>query len=316
MHSTNRQPSEDLMKDDILVSICIPAFNASKYIAETLESVMFQTHNNWELIVVEDGSDDGTHKIVCDFKKEVPQHVLYIRNARNLGLPATRNVGVSACKGGWIAFLDSDDLWHKDHLRDLINTSLSSSDCDLIHSGVELFDSATGKVIAKRTPSWEAINELPVSLFTNSYIIQPSSVMVSRRLYEVTGGFNEHFKYVEDLEMWFKCIKSGFKIGFTGKNTCLYRKHAEAMTTHAIPLALGVAGVYDRFSDWDAIPKRIRINFASAQWLAVARITRKKDRNLAKESLLKSISYRLTFKHVFYWIFITITSPTPSIKEV
>ena len=76
------------------VSICIPAFKAEAYLAETLASVRAQTFANWELIVTEDGSRDRTEAIVAAFAATVPQPVRYMRHEPNRGLPATRNAGI------------------------------------------------------------------------------------------------------------------------------------------------------------------------------------------------------------------------------
>src|ERR1039457_4756626 len=94
-----------------LVSICIPAYNAERFIPETLASVRAQTYKNWEVIVTEDGTKDSTEELLATFAKPVPQPVIYNRHEINRGLPHTRNTGIGAARGQWIAFLDADDFW-------------------------------------------------------------------------------------------------------------------------------------------------------------------------------------------------------------
>ena len=99
-----------------LISICIPAYKADRYLATTLASVGNQTYPNWELIVVEDGSRDRAEEIVTAFSATVSQSVRFLRHEKNRGLPATRNTGIEAALGNWVALLDSDDLWKPEHL--------------------------------------------------------------------------------------------------------------------------------------------------------------------------------------------------------
>ena len=122
-----------------LISICIPAYNVARFIGETLESIKNQSYLNWELIVVDDGSDDGTKNIVETFSKNVNQQVRYFKNEINKGPSATRNTAVSFAKGTWYAFLDGDDVWHEDHLKHLIKTALDNPECDVIYSDLIYF---------------------------------------------------------------------------------------------------------------------------------------------------------------------------------
>lgn len=277
-----------------LISICIPAYNALRYIPETLEAITKQTYTNWELIVVEDGSDDGTEEIIEQFINLVKQNVIYFRNPKNVGLAATRNVASKMAAGNWIAYLDSDDLWLPNHLADLIKTSLENEDYDLIHSGTNVFNSDNGEVTFKQELTQQIINQFPVSLYNRSYGIQPSSVMISKRLFYSTGGFNETLGgYGEDIEMWFKSAKAGFRFAYTGNNTCYYRKvHGAGLTSNSIKMTLGTAKVYDAYYGWDAIPLDLRKSTISNSWLNAAKMLRKTNLGLAICCLKNTILFK------------------------
>src|SRR5436190_834414 len=292
--------------EDILVSICMPAYNSSINIAETLDTIKKQTYRKWELIIADDGSTDRTREIIERFSRQVTQKILYIRNKKNSGVAFTRNVAANNSNGKWIALMDSDDLWHKDHLSSLMDTSLAHPDCDLIHSAVNAFDSQTGKIIGRQTLSDETINQFPVSLFNGSYNIQTCSAMISRKLYESTGGLNTNFKYAEDLELWFRSARAGFKFAFTGKETCYYRKHSDGLSAQSLQMTLHIAKVYEISADWEIIPEKTRLRHTSSLWLSVARMARENDIALAKESLSRSMKYNITIKHLGYWIFLRI----------
>ena len=103
---------------DGLVSIIMPSWNTGNFIAESIQSVINQTYQNWELIIVDDCSTDNTDDVVNSFKDE---RIRYFKNTKNSGAAVTRNRALREAKGEWIAFLDSDDLWSADKLEKQIN---------------------------------------------------------------------------------------------------------------------------------------------------------------------------------------------------
>lgn len=102
-----------------LVSIIMPTFNTGMFIAESINSVLAQTYENWELIIVDDYSSDNTDDIVNSYL--VDKRIAYIKNDRNCGAAVSRNRALREAKGRWIAFLDSDDLWMSDKLEKQIS---------------------------------------------------------------------------------------------------------------------------------------------------------------------------------------------------
>lgn len=104
------------MQDYGLVSVIMPSYKCGKYIAESIKSVQAQTYQNWELIVVDDCSGDGTVEIVEGLKKE-DSRIRLFQNEKNSGAALTRNYALREAKGRWIAFLDSDDIWKPEKLE-------------------------------------------------------------------------------------------------------------------------------------------------------------------------------------------------------
>lgn len=102
-----------------LVSIIMPSYNTANYISESINSVINQTYENWELIIVDDCSSDNTEEIVNKILKD--KRIKYLKNTKNSGAAISRNRALKEAKGKWIAFLDSDDLWHKEKLEKQIN---------------------------------------------------------------------------------------------------------------------------------------------------------------------------------------------------
>lgn len=98
-----------------LVSIVTPSYNTSKYISETIESVLAQTYTNWEMIIVDDCSTDNTDDVIKPYLSDT--RIKYFKNPKNSGAAVSRNYALSEAKGKWIAFLDSDDIWVSDKLE-------------------------------------------------------------------------------------------------------------------------------------------------------------------------------------------------------
>ena len=99
---------------DGLVSIIMPSWNTGRFIAESIQSVIDQTYENWELIIVDDCSTDNTDEVIATFSDK---RIRFYKNEKNSGAAVTRNKAIREAKGEWIAFLDSDDLWNPDKLE-------------------------------------------------------------------------------------------------------------------------------------------------------------------------------------------------------
>lgn len=293
-----------------LISICIPAYNAERYLPAALESVRTQRFTDWELIVTEDGSHDGTENIVREFARSVEQPVRFQRHVQNMGLPATRNTGIAAARGEWIALLDADDLWTTGHLEAAAAFAPQTT-AELIHSGSILFDSETGREIEVRAPSTQLIEEFPRSLFQGAYTIQPSSVMLRRSLWEDVGGFDPSFRYVEDREMWIRCVRRGARVAYTGLNTCLYRRHTSTLSRHGVAMALASARVFEKNIDWEGVPRQLRRARAADAWMAVGRMALRQDPRSARTFFGNALRHRMHAPTALgYWLAASLLNAT------
>lgn len=264
------------------LTICIPAYNARRYLPATLASVRAQTFTDWELIVTEDGSAEECEALVLAFAATGPQRVTYQRHEKNLGLPAARNTGIAAARAEWIALLDSDDVWAPGHLASLVAAARQRRTADFIHAGSVLFDSETDRQLETRAPSPAAVHRFPLSLYLGDYTVQPSSVLLRKTLWARVGGFNPASRYMEDREMWLRCARDGATFHYTGANTCLYRKHATALSTHAGPMALAGAELLSQHLDWNVINLEVRRRRTAEAWVAAGRIPLRTAPRLAR----------------------------------
>lgn len=302
-------------REKILVSIIMPAYKAASFIADTLKSVKLQTYSNWELIVVEDGTDDGTESIIEEFKADVPQHVVYFKNKVNKGVSGTRNVAVSLSKGNWLAFLDSDDIWHKDHLLTSVNTALENPDYEILYSShTKFYDDVESLNLTNtldetlKDPPFLSKN-LPTALF-NGYMIQPSTVMLSSKLFHEVNGFNEDFRYVEDLLFFFKILAKGYQFKYTKKNTSYYKENPNGLTKDSIPMSYATAKVREQVAGLHLpeLDKKTISKKTSEAWFLTARLSRSSDIKLAKFAIKKALRRKFSFKIMFFFILIHLKS--------
>lgn len=128
-----------------LVSVIIPAYNRSQYIEKTIRSVLTQTYQNFEIIVVDDCSNDNTSELLAFMAKD-DQRICYIKHDKNKGAQAARNTGVKASNGDFIAFLDSDDWWYPDKLQKQVAAFANLPESvGVVHGGCDKYFESTGK---------------------------------------------------------------------------------------------------------------------------------------------------------------------------
>ncbi len=179
------------------ISVIIPTYNRGHFLKEAINSVLHQTYSEFELIIVDDGSQDDTPKVVKSFKD---RRIRYIY-CPHQGVSHARNVGIKNAQGEFIAFLDSDDLWLPKKLEIQKNFLTQASNL-LICQTEEVWVRNGRRVNPKkyhRKPSGRMFNQ---SL--RRCLISPSAVMMHRRLFETIGLFDEQMPVCEDYDMWLR----------------------------------------------------------------------------------------------------------------
>lgn len=216
-----------------LVSVIIPAYNAAGFIAETLESVVGQTYRPLEIIVVDDGSRDGTPEVVERF---ADQGVRLIRQ-ENAGPSAARNRGIAAATGAYIAFLDADDLWLPEKIGRQVEIMEQHPEMGLLFGDMVNFGPA-GREPASHfekngldaayfgDPLY--MTDAFLKIFRNNVIPTPA-VLVRAGLLAQTGGFDERFRFSEDYLLWLRCARLA-KVGYQQGAMTLRRLHDTNLT--------------------------------------------------------------------------------------
>lgn len=278
------------------VTICIPCHRARRFLPETLDSVAEQTHLNWEMILVEDGPSEPIDDLVEAFSARVRQPVQLIKQKENRGVSATRNTAIQAARTAWIAILDADDLWLPNHLEACLATA-EETGAPIVHSGSVLFQSETGEDFEIRAPTQDDLARFPISLYQGSYIIQPSSVLLHKDLWEAAGGFDTSFNYCEDVALWFRCARRNARFAFNGTITCRYRRHGTGLTSRARAMSEAHSRLYEMHRDWEAIPQPMREDYRSREWAAYGKLSWRQDPATARKAFAKALSIRWNI----YW---------------
>lgn len=239
---------------DMRVSVVIPAYNATRFLPEAVESVRQQTTPVHEIIVVDDGSTDETEQVV----QSLGGDIVYIRQA-NAGVSAARNRGISEATGEIIAFLDADDLWLPEKVANQINVFLSNPEVTLVAADRAEIDAQGGLLLDslfKKQGLYAFFAELrgnpipqALSRLVQVNFIPTSSVMVRKSTLAQVGVFDTAIRYGEDLELWAR-IASRYAIACLPEVLIRYRQHGNNATQATEKLLLDMVQVMKRIRSW------------------------------------------------------------------
>lgn len=186
------------------VSVVMPTYNHARYLGRALQSILNQTYVNWEVIVIDNHSTDNTDDIVSRFDD---QRITYLKIHNNGVIAASRNAGIKAAKGEWIAFIDSDDWWEIDKLA--CCCACINDNVDFIYH--DLKNVSNKPILFKRKSMRSRQVKRPVllDLLLNGNLIATSSVMVRKRIMNKINGMCESTTMVaaEDYNTWLRISK-------------------------------------------------------------------------------------------------------------
>lgn len=181
----------------IMFSVVIPTFNAAQTIARTIDSVLAQSYDNYEIIVIDDASTDGTKEIV---QEKYSGNITLVEKLFNTGASGARNAGMDAAKGNYIAFLDADDVWHKDKLMLMDAILTANPGINLLYHPFTL-EPLNNKAI----PEDIRIFRLPFIKLLPANIIATPCVVIKNKP-EIR--FETSMRYTEDYDLW---LRIGYK---------------------------------------------------------------------------------------------------------
>jgi len=205
-----------------LVSVIMPAYNAGKFIAESIACVQHQTYSNWELIIVDDASTDNTAEVVKTFLTDTRIRYIYQEKGKT---GKARNNAIKSSKGNYLAFLDADDIWPADKLAKQM-ALFANPKIDLIFTNGYSFSSTVNDPVDNMNTIVGDINmENSLPLFLERNQIPNLSVVVKKSAVEAVGLLSEDAEIVEDYHLWLKLMLAGYQFFGMPEKLFYYRVH-------------------------------------------------------------------------------------------
>jgi glycosyltransferase involved in cell wall biosynthesis len=230
------------MNDRPLVSIITPFLNTEKFFEECIQSVLQQTYPNWELMLIDDGSSDGSTAIAQDYASRHGDRIFYCAhpNRENRGASASRNLGIQTSRGAYIAFLDSDDIYLPKKLEDQVAILNSQPEAGMLYSSTEYWYSWTN-LPEDRDRDWVWTN---FGVAPNSLVQPPGlltlflkdggtvpcmgSVLLRREAMESVGGWENSFKFIYTDQVFHAKIALKWPVFVAAGCWDRYRQHPDS----------------------------------------------------------------------------------------
>lgn len=221
------------------VSIIMAAYNTSLYIGQSIESVINQSWKHWELIIINDGSDDNTNEIALSFNDE---RIRYFEQ-RNMGVAAARNKGLKEMKGNYFCFLDSDDLMPSDSLLNRLEVFKKNPDLAFVGGSQIQKNKNLQKVLKYQKPDYHGYPLKRLIALDPGCFINCGTWLIKRnkkRNYQ----FPEAWRHCEDLAFLFSIAEDG-KLGYTEATAQIYRRWDNTAMTNIEGLEEGYSKYYN-----------------------------------------------------------------------
>jgi glycosyltransferase involved in cell wall biosynthesis len=237
------------MSHPIRVSVVIPFLDLERFLAESVESVRAQTYPHWELLLVDDGSTDGSSAIAQAYAGEDPARVRYLTHAggENRGASASRNLGFAHATGEYFALLDGDDVWLPDKLEDQVALLRSHPDADAVYGRTLLWYSWTGEPEDRRRDALEKAGvpvdtllrppELLVRMLRQKAAVPAtSSILIRRDAVDAVGGFEDEFRQIYTDQVFYAKLLLRSAVVLADRTWSKYRQHGKSSLNAATDL--------------------------------------------------------------------------------
>ena len=217
------------LESDPFVSVCIPAYNRSNYLKDSIKSALNQKYDNYEIIIVDDGSTDNTREVVSSFSSK---KINYIK-IEHSGAPVARNKAIENSKGEFILWLDSDDVLEENTMQLYGEKLKSLPDADILYGNLAVTDCSLNTKRIIEYEDWNGRNnELISRLFFESPVPHPA-IFIKKEIYKKAGNYDVSFKRAHDYEWWTRAA-SFAKFGKINSVVCKWRWHNTNMSAGSV----------------------------------------------------------------------------------
>ena len=274
------------------ISVIIPTYNRSRLLLKAIESVRKQTHQNIEIIVVDDCSIDDTEQIVRNIQDE---RIRYIKHETNKGGAESRNTGIKNAAGAYIGFLDSDDQWLPEKLEKQLNIFKLNSKIGVVYTGIATFNEEG--FLDEILPQYRG--KMISYLLEANYINTTSSILVEKNLLDQVNGFNSTLPSCQDWDLYLKLAqKTSFD--FVGEPLVLFYQHkGERISTNNQAVLEGHLYIYRHYKklaekQGEKVFMRFNFNVAKTIFKTGVAVNDKKTIKIARGLLAEGLSVRFS----------------------
>lgn len=209
------------------VSVVIPTYNHSRYLPYALESVINQSYANLEVIVIDDGSTDGTAEVIKPYHSKI--NYIYKENG---GTPSALNLGLSRATGKYICWLSADDAFIEDKVSKQVGLMESDPSLGFSYTSFIVIDAGGKKQYEVNSPFYPNKQEMVTKLMEGCFI-NGSSVMMSTQALKTVGHFDVGLPQAHDYDLWYRFLRH-YSCGFLPDHLLAYRWHGENMSKNPI----------------------------------------------------------------------------------
>ena len=224
------------------VSIIMPAYNVEPYIGDAIRSALAQTYTDFELIVVDDGSKDGTAVVAKALAREDSR--IHVVQQANRGLAGARNSALRAARGEFFALLDSDDLWEPEFLAEQLAILAARPDVDIVTGNGWCLGGAKHGQLALPFPDPRPVPDLATIIGDERAVFIMS--VVRRRVNTTIGSFDESTRSNEDYDFWLRAAVGGFTFARNDRPLGHYRIRTDSLSASDVRMLGGILKVYGK----------------------------------------------------------------------
>jgi glycosyltransferase involved in cell wall biosynthesis len=286
------------------VSVVIPTHNRAEYIQQALDSVFAQSYSDYEVIVVDDGSTDGSAALL---KPLVERGAIRYEQQTQSGVSAARNRGIALALGEYVAFLDSDDLWLPDKLAKQVTLLEGLPELGFVHCLFEKFDEARGVELGLRDTSAYRGQIYPQLLMEWNTLMATPCMLMRKDVLDEVGGYDEAMRWGEDLDLW-RRIAQRYPVDLVNEVLVRVRVHAASASTLKTNALPDFRRYLDKaFADDSELSLSFRRRAYARMYLQFARNLLGEgggdDMHLARRLSLRAMGqWPLQFNALFVWL--------------
>ena len=229
----------------MLVSVIMPYFEKKKFVKEAIESVLAQSYQNFEIILIYDDNLDQDYEFIISLKK-LDKRIKVLRNNQKLGAGMSRNKGIENSNGDYIAFLDSDDLWEKDKLTSQLEY-MKKNNYDISFTSYKIINES-GEIIGKRS----AKNLITFEDLIKSCDVGLSTVVLKKNLINKDCNF-PNLKTKEDFVLWLKITKNNINLKGLNLYLAKWRKLSNSLSSNTIQKLIDGFRVYNQYMGYNKL---------------------------------------------------------------